>query len=210
QDNHGTPIAASNLDVLAGLPITFKNPVHGTLSNAQPQIGIKVNISTAVEAGSTGAITTSTPRGLSARHTVTTFGVTNTGHTGVFAIATTQTTTTFTYTNSLTSLTASSGGTASVPSGTATATFTANAGGAASADAVVDNGTATAAITVPTSFTSVASTSWTTTTTWTPQCVPQPTDTAIIASPTTVTLPSTQTIGNITINSGGAPREKRF
>ncbi|HEX7285217.1 MAG TPA: CSLREA domain-containing protein [Candidatus Angelobacter sp.] len=37
-DNHGTAIALSNISVLLGLPITFNNAVHGTISNAQTSI----------------------------------------------------------------------------------------------------------------------------------------------------------------------------
>lgn len=37
QDNHANPIAASNLDVLIGLPVTFGNPVLGTIPQAQPE-----------------------------------------------------------------------------------------------------------------------------------------------------------------------------
>ena len=38
QDSLGAAISASNLDVFVGVPITFGNPVHGTLSNAQTTI----------------------------------------------------------------------------------------------------------------------------------------------------------------------------
>ena len=37
-DNHGTAVALANLTVLLGLPITFNNPQHGTLSGAQSSI----------------------------------------------------------------------------------------------------------------------------------------------------------------------------
>ena len=38
QDNHGTAIAVSNLTLLLGLPITFNNPVLGTISAGQTSI----------------------------------------------------------------------------------------------------------------------------------------------------------------------------
>jgi len=82
QNSAGTPISAGNLGSLIGLPITFSNPVLGTISGAQ---------------------------------------------------ATVQ------------------------PNGTATATFTANAVGAGHADATVDNGTATANITINRPTTTVTS-----------------------------------------------------
>src|SRR5262249_47626908 len=37
KDNHGTNIAPGNLDVLVGLPITFDNPVLGSIPQAQPE-----------------------------------------------------------------------------------------------------------------------------------------------------------------------------
>ncbi len=54
QDNHGTAIAASNLDVLIGLPITFNNAILGALSS--PQIAIQsTGQATAIfTAGATG------------------------------------------------------------------------------------------------------------------------------------------------------------
>jgi len=36
-DNHGTAIAAANLDRIIGLPITFNNPLLGTIPQAQPE-----------------------------------------------------------------------------------------------------------------------------------------------------------------------------
>ena len=36
-DNHGTPIILANLDVIIGLPITFHNPILGTIPQAQPE-----------------------------------------------------------------------------------------------------------------------------------------------------------------------------
>jgi CSLREA domain-containing protein len=83
QNSAGTPISVGNLGVLIGLPISFGNPVLGTISGAQATIQ---------------------------------------------------------------------------SNGTATATFTANAAGAGHADATVDNGTATANITInrpPTTITSI-------------------------------------------------------
>ncbi|HEY1939547.1 MAG TPA: hypothetical protein VGJ33_16575 [Candidatus Angelobacter sp.] len=37
KDNHGTPIAVANLNVIVGLPITFHNPLLGTIPQAQPE-----------------------------------------------------------------------------------------------------------------------------------------------------------------------------
>ena len=37
KDNHGTAVALANLDQIIGLPITFNNPVLGTIPQAQPE-----------------------------------------------------------------------------------------------------------------------------------------------------------------------------
>jgi uncharacterized repeat protein (TIGR01451 family) len=37
KDNHGTAVAAANLDRIIGLPITFNNPVLGSIPQAQPE-----------------------------------------------------------------------------------------------------------------------------------------------------------------------------
>src|SRR5579864_2077632 len=59
QDNHGTAIAVSNLDELLGLPITFNNPVLGTIPEAQPENiistgGLAGTASATFNAGGTG------------------------------------------------------------------------------------------------------------------------------------------------------------
>ena len=37
KDNHGTAVGLANLDRIIGLPITFNNPVLGTIPQAQPE-----------------------------------------------------------------------------------------------------------------------------------------------------------------------------
>ena len=52
QDNHGTAIAASNLDVLIGLSITFNNAVDGSIPQAQPEtLGANVQATATFNAG---------------------------------------------------------------------------------------------------------------------------------------------------------------
>jgi hypothetical protein len=95
--------------------------------------------------------------------------------------------------------------------GTATATFTAGANhGAASADATVDNGTATAAMTVPNVFNSATTGNFDVATTWTPQCVPQSDDSVIINNTHTVSLPGGSNIADVTINAGGTLNTSTF
>jgi len=95
--------------------------------------------------------------------------------------------------------------------GTATATFTTGANhGAASADATVDNGTVTASLTVPDSFTSVQTGNFDAATTWTPQCVPQSDDSVTIANTHTVSLPASDSIADVTINAGGTLNTNAF
>jgi hypothetical protein len=158
-DNHGSTagITASNLDVLSGLPITFNNANHGTISNAQPAIGNQVAITSVSQTGctpttfqctATVTVTTTTPHNFSVAQNVTIAGVTDPSYDGVFAITSTPTPTTFTYSTQDTASSSSSGGTASVPTGTATATYTATSGGIDSVHATVDGVAATATITV--------------------------------------------------------------
>jgi hypothetical protein len=152
--NQATP--ASNLFPLAGLPVTWNNAQHGTLSNLQTSIRAVVTIAAsptgATESGTTVTITTTTPHGFSPGQTVTISGVGEPSYNGSFPIVATPTTTTFTYTNTIAGLAASGGGSATVPFGTATATFTAGvtsaACGSGGADATVDSQTTTASVTV--------------------------------------------------------------
>src|SRR6185437_506326 len=54
KDNHGANITPGNLTVLVGLPITFDNPVLGSIPTAQPEsIGAGVNATAAFNAGGT-------------------------------------------------------------------------------------------------------------------------------------------------------------
>jgi fimbrial isopeptide formation D2 family protein/uncharacterized repeat protein (TIGR01451 family) len=55
QDNHGTAIAPSNLDVLVGLPITFHNAVLGTIPDPQPEaLGANIQATATYNAGGVG------------------------------------------------------------------------------------------------------------------------------------------------------------
>jgi CSLREA domain-containing protein/uncharacterized repeat protein (TIGR01451 family) len=156
QDNHGLGIPASSLDVLLGLPITFNNPIDGTLSNPEAAIqpvNTPVSIASTTESGSTVTITTSTPHGFAVGQGVVIAGVGVAGYNGTFTITGTPTGTTFTYTDGATGLADSSGGTATIgPAGTAQVTFTGTIGGTppvvGHADATVDSGTATANINI--------------------------------------------------------------
>src|SRR5262249_55856720 len=143
--------------VFAGVPVTFGNAVRGTISNAQPFIENQVNVAaatgSATESGcSTGpctpTITTATPHGFSPGQTVRITGVGAPGYNGMYTILTTPTLTTFTYTNPVGGLPDSGGGTASVPTGQATATYTATGCNTGSADAAVDGQTVTASLTL--------------------------------------------------------------
>ncbi len=160
-DPLGSPsISATNLDVFTGLPITFNNNVHGTITGAQPFIENRVAISTVSETGcvippvaappctATVTVTTSTPHGFSAGQTVTIAGVTDPTYDGVFTVSNPVTASTFTYTTQSTGSTASSGGTAGVPTGQATATYTATSGGVDLVHATVDGFAATAQVVV--------------------------------------------------------------
>jgi trimeric autotransporter adhesin len=156
QDNHGTPISVSNLDVLLGLPISFDNALDGSLSNPEAVIqpvNTPVNILATTESSSTVTVTTSTAHGFATGEGVVIAGVGLAGYNGTFTITGTPSTTTFTYTDAATGLADSSGGTATIgPAGTATVTFTGTIGGnpgvIGHADATVDNGTATANVTI--------------------------------------------------------------
>ena len=148
QDNHGAALTTAQISLLLGLPLTFGNPIDGTLSNSEAAIQ-PVNISTATESGSTVTITTTIAHGYAPGETVVVAGVGVAGYNGTFTIASTPTTTTFTYTDATTGLANSSGGTAAVgAAGTATSTFQSTLAGTGHADATVDQGTATANITI--------------------------------------------------------------
>jgi hypothetical protein len=130
-------VGASNLFALAGVPVTWNNPVKGTLSNQVNAIRTVVGITSATESGTTVTITTSSNHGFSNGQQVTIRGVTLPGYDGIFTITGT-TTNTFTYTNTVSGLGASSGGTATVPFGDATATYTSGAVSASCGTGSVD------------------------------------------------------------------------
>lgn len=144
-------VAASNLFALAGLPVTWNGASKGTLSNQVNAIRTVATIATATQAVNTVTITTTTNHGFSSGQTVTITGVPVPGYNGLFVIASTPTATTFTYTTTA-GLAASSGGTATVPFGSATATFTAGSTsadcGLGGANATVDSQTVTGAVQV--------------------------------------------------------------
>ncbi len=145
QDSNNTPIAASNLAVLAGVPIAFNSPAHGTLSNAQSAIQNLQNVASASESGTTITIATTASHGFSIGQGVRVIGV-GAGYDGLYTIATTPTPTSFTYAadTSLVALPSmGAGGTASVPGGTATVTFTGTTVGPGTANAVIDGFTLT-------------------------------------------------------------------
>ena len=55
QDNHGTAINSTNLDVLNGLSITFNNPVLGSIPQAQPEsLAASAQATATFNAGGTG------------------------------------------------------------------------------------------------------------------------------------------------------------
>jgi uncharacterized repeat protein (TIGR01451 family) len=57
QDNHGTAIAAANLTEVIGLPITFDNPVLGTIPQAQPEtLDANAQATATFNAGATGGL----------------------------------------------------------------------------------------------------------------------------------------------------------
>jgi uncharacterized repeat protein (TIGR01451 family) len=57
QDNHGTAIAAANLTEVIGLPITFDNPVLGTIPEAQPEtLNANAQATATFNAGNTGGL----------------------------------------------------------------------------------------------------------------------------------------------------------
>ena len=126
---------------MAGVPVTWSNPVKGALSNQVNAIQRVVSIASATESGTTVTIT-SNSHGFSNGQQVTIRGVTVVGYDGIFTITGT-TTNTFTYTNTVSGLGASgAAGTATVPFGNATATFTSGgvsaSCGTGSADVAVD------------------------------------------------------------------------
>jgi hypothetical protein len=152
-DSAAGAISPNNLTVMSGVPVTFNGPVLGTIPQTQPEaIGASAaTITTATESSNVVTITTSAPHGFTPGTLVTIAGVTNGSYDGIFTINSTPTPTTFVYTdNDLPAgFAPSSGGTASVALGTATATFNAGAtGGLGSANAVVDQQTVTANITI--------------------------------------------------------------
>ena len=101
-DSAGSAVSASNLNVMAGVPITFNNNQNGTLSNAQAAIQNVQSVQAATESGSTVTITTSGPHGFSNGQTVTVSGV-GVGYDGQFTIGGAAATT-FTYTAAVTGL----------------------------------------------------------------------------------------------------------
>ena len=120
--------------MMAGVPITFNNAQNGLLSNAQSAIQNSQNVSTASESGTTVTITTVNPHGFSSGQTVTISGV-GVGYDGQYVL-TSASGSTLAYTAGVSGLsTLGSGGTATVPVGTATLTFTANQVGLGAADA---------------------------------------------------------------------------
>jgi mucin-19 len=55
KDNHGTAVALTNLDRIIGLPITFGNPVLGTIPQAQPEtLNASAQATATFNAGGTG------------------------------------------------------------------------------------------------------------------------------------------------------------
>ncbi len=147
-DSGLNPVAASDLGVLTGVPITFPNPLLGNITSSDSVIENQQAISSASEIGTTATITTSAPHNFSSGQTVTIAGVSPIGYNGEFTITST-TSTTFTYVDPTSGLGAGSGGTASVPAGIGTAVYTAGGtGGNGQASAKVDNATVNVAITV--------------------------------------------------------------
>ncbi len=147
-DSGLNPVAASDLGVLTGVPITFPNPLLGTITSSDSVIENQQAVSSASETGTTVTITTTAPHNFSSAQTVTIAGVTPIGYNGEFTITGT-TLTTFTYVDPTSGLGAGSGGTASVPAGIGTAVFTAGGtGGNGQASAKVDNATVNVAIAV--------------------------------------------------------------
>jgi hypothetical protein len=148
-DSNSAAVTASNLFSLAGVPVTWSNPQKGTLSNQVNAIRTVVNINSISEAGATVTVTTSTNHGFSNGQTVTIRGVAVPGYDGIFTI-TGITANTFTYTNTATGLGSSSGGTATVPFGDASATYTSGSVsascGTGSVDIAVDGVTITPTI----------------------------------------------------------------
>jgi CSLREA domain-containing protein/uncharacterized repeat protein (TIGR01451 family) len=152
-DNQGGAISPNNLTAMSGVPITFNGAVLGTIPQTQPEaIGAAAaTITTATESSNVVTITTSAAHGFTPGTLVTIAGVTNGSYDGVFTINSTPTPTTFVYTDNdlAAGFAPSGGGTASVALGSATATFNAGAiGGLGSANAVVDQQTVTANITI--------------------------------------------------------------
>uniref|UniRef100_Q02CP8 Polymorphic membrane protein n=1 Tax=Solibacter usitatus (strain Ellin6076) TaxID=234267 RepID=Q02CP8_SOLUE len=142
KDSANNAVSAANLDVMAGLPITFSNNQHGTLSGAQSAIQNVQSVASATESGNTVTITTSAPHGFANGQTVTISAV-GVGYDGQFTVGGAGGTT-FTYTSLSSGLVSlGAGGTATVPVGTATVTFAGTTVGPGTADAVIDGFTLT-------------------------------------------------------------------